>query len=220
VAMSPSATTMISTQLPTQQTSSSNPSMAVTSTQSSITSSSSTSQTVWSSTSGPNTTVISSSSFVSTNSVQSTAYTTQIGVTSQYAQNITSQSVTTVTAVTILRDSYIDFTLNGTFNLNPNETANGWANDLLQVFLQCFPAASAQQIQITFPGGRTIAAAAIRLFNTPSLSAQTLYQSLSSQLSDSTSQFRQNSLTSQLTSGSIVNTKTYYYCANNVTQDT
>jgi hypothetical protein len=154
----------------------------------------------------------------SSNSMQRTLYTTQPEISSQYVQSVTSQSVTTEVVITLLRNYYIDFTLTGNFDFNQNETLNETALSLLEILLQCFPTAVAQQIQITFRLGRTLGSAQIRFFSTVSMSAETLYQSLGQELDNASSEFRNNTLTSQLTRDSIVEMTTTYYCANNVTQ--
>lgn len=214
----PSTSTVTPTLLTMTQTFSTNSLSTLSSIQSTSTTThilasnfSTTSQTTGNSTNSPNTTVVTYSIPSSSNSRQNTFYTTQA--------EITSQSVTTEMEITLLHDSYIDFTLSGNFDFDTNQTANDTARALLQIFLQCFPAAHAQQIEITFSRARTLASAQIRLFNTPTLSAQTLYQGISQQLSDPSSQLRRNEMTAQLTRDSIVNTETWYYCANNIVQE-
>ncbi|UJR17824.1 hypothetical protein I4U23_004723 [Adineta vaga] len=169
--------------------------------------------------SAPNTSITTQISILTTTTI--TISQTSVVLTSDTSMSYNgTQSFTTQTQVTLLNDSYVEFTLSGNYDYNINQSVNDTARALLQIFLQCFPAARAQQIEITFRRARTLASAYIRLFNTPTLSAQTLYQGISQQLSDPSSQLRQNQMTAQLTRDSIVNTKTWYYCASNIVQET
>jgi hypothetical protein len=144
-------------------------------------------------------------------------------VTSPTSVSIVSNSHSSTAVIpTVTTNFYIQFTLTLSIN-NGNMTAYQISFQLLAIFTSALDIYSNQiNIIVTILPVRTLtnAAAQVRLFNSAAESADSLLTRTRQQLDDSSSLFRQDDLTSQLTSNSISDVKKIYICDDNTEQET